>query len=171
LAPGAELNPGTTLFSIINLDKVYVEAQVYDRDADIVKNASKYTVTCTNDEHETAQVRIVSAAQEVNPSNQSQKVLFEVINPGDEFKLGEFVTLQAYQEGIGKTMFVPNSALSEINGKPVIFIKESPEQFSVRYISSGDDNGTHTVVLKGVSEGERFVVGGTYQVKMMMLNQ
>ena len=171
LAPGAEVIAGTTLFSITNLDKVYIEAQVYDRDADIVKDASNYTVTTTNDEHKTAQVKIVSAALEVNPANQSQKVLFEVLNPAGEFKIGEFVTMQAFQQGTDKTIFVPNSSLSEINGKPVLFIKKNPEVYEVRFISPGDDNGTHTVVLKGIEEGERYVMEGTYQVKMMMLNQ
>ncbi|HUR31936.1 MAG TPA: efflux RND transporter periplasmic adaptor subunit, partial [Saprospiraceae bacterium] len=153
LAPGAEVISGTTLFSITNLDKVYVEAQVYDRDSDVVSNASKYTVTCTNDEHKTVQVKIVSAALEVNPTNQSQKVLFEVLNPDGEFKIGEFVTLQAFQQGTDKTVFVPNSALSEINGKPVLFFKKSPEMYEVRYISLGEDNGTHSIVLKGMEEG------------------
>lgn len=171
LAPGAEVISGTTLFSITNLGKVYVEAQVYDRDSDIVSNSGKYTVTCTNDEHKTAKVRIVSAALEVNPTNQSQKVLFEVLNPDGEFKIGEFVTLQAYQQGTDKTIFVPNSALSEINGKPVLFFKQNPEVYEVRFISVGDDNGTHSVVLDGMEEGERYVTEGTYQVKMMMLNQ
>lgn len=171
LAPGAEIMAGTNLFSITNLDKVYVEAQVYDRDVEFVRDASKYTVTCTNDNHETAQVRVVSTALEVNPSNQSQKVVFELINPEGEFKIGEFVTLQAYQQKSDKTKFVPNSALSEISGKPVLFMKDNPEMYFVRYLSLGEDNGTHTVVLKGLEEGERFVIGGTYQVKMMMLNQ
>lgn len=171
LAPGAEIIAGTTLFSITNLDKVYVEAQVYDTDIDIVKDAGKYTVTCTNDEHKTVQVRIVSAALEVNPTNQSQKVLFEVLNPEGEFKLGEFVTLQAFQQGTDRTIFVPNSSLSEINGKPVLFVKLNPELYEVRYVSIGDDNGTHTVVMKGINEAERFVTEGTYQVKTMMLNQ
>ena len=171
LAPGAEVISGTTLFSITNLGKVYVEAQVYDRDIDVVSNSGKYTVTCTNDDHKTAQVRIVSAALEVNPTNQSQKVLFEVLNPEGEFKIGEFVTLQAYQQGTDKTIFVPNSALSEINGKPVLFFKQNPEVYEVRFVSLGEDNGTYSVVLNGMEEGERYVTEGTYQVKMMMLNQ
>lgn len=172
LASGAEVIAGTTLFSITNLEKVFVEAQVYDRDADIVKNAANYTVTCTNDdEHKTAQVRLISAALEVNPSNQSQKVLFEILNPDGEFKIGEFVTLQAYQQKSDKTVFVPNSALSEISGMPVIFLKDGPEMYSVSYVSLGEDNGMHTVVLKGIENGKRYVTEGTYQVKMMMLNQ
>ncbi|MDQ3016201.1 MAG: efflux RND transporter periplasmic adaptor subunit [Bacteroidota bacterium] len=172
LSSGAEVIAGNTLFTITNLSKVYVEAQVYDRDADIVKNAQKYTVTCTNDDqHKTTEVRLVSAALEVNPSNQSQKVLFELLNPEGEFKIGEFVTLQAFKQKSDKTIFVPNSALSEISGKPVIFIKDGPETYTISYLSLGDDNGTHSVVLKGIEEGERYVIAGTYQVKMMMLNQ
>ena len=55
LAPGAEIVAGTTLFSITNLDKVYVEAQVYDKDIDIAKSAGKYTVLYNNDEHKSAE--------------------------------------------------------------------------------------------------------------------
>jgi hypothetical protein len=61
--------------------------------------------------------------------------------------------------------------LSEINGKPVLFIKDAPETYTVRYIALGQDNGTHTTVSKGLAESERFVTSATYQVKMMMLNQ
>ena len=107
----------------------------------------------------------------MNPTNQSQKVLFEVLNPGGEFKLGEFVTLQAFQQVTDRTIFVPNSSLTEINGKPVLFVKLNPEMYEVRYVSLGEDNGSHTVVLKGIDEAERYVTAGTYQVKMMMLNQ
>ena len=158
---------GTTLFSITNLSRVFVEAQVYDRDSELVENAGKFTVTCTNDDHKTAEVRLVSAALEVNPTNQSQRVLFELANPGGDFKIGEFVTLRAFRSAGGKTIFVPNSALSEINGKPVVFLKDGPESYSVSYVSLGEDNGAHTVVLKGIEPGERLVTTATYQVKMM----
>ena len=92
-------------------------------------------------------------------------------NPGADFKIGEFVTVQAFQQRSDKAIFIPNSALSEINGKPVVFVKENPEVYVVRYVSLGEDSGNNTVVLKGVDEGDRFVTAGTYQVKMMMLNQ
>jgi RND family efflux transporter MFP subunit len=171
LAPGTEVQAGNSLFSVTSLEKVYIEAQVYDKDSEVVRNANKYSVTCSNDEHEAAQVRLVSAALEVNPTNQSQKVLFELQNPDGEFKIGEFVTLQAYQRMSSKTIFVPNSTLSEINGRSAVFVKDAPEMYSLRYVSFGEDNGANTVVLKGIKEDDRIVIAGTYQVKMMMLNQ
>ena len=171
LAAGAEVVGGMPLFTVTNLSRVFIEAQVYDRDASIVNHAEKYTVTCNDADHKTADVRMVSPALEVNPTNQSQKVYFELQNPEGEFKIGEFVTLHAFQQIHANSIFIPNSAISEINGKPVVFAKNNPEEYAVRYLALGHDNGTHTTVMKGLAEGDRYVTTATYQVKMMMLNQ
>lgn len=171
LSPGTAVASGFTLFTVTNLNNVFIEAQVYDRDAEIVNQAERYTATCSNADHGTADVRMVGSALEVNQTNQSQKVLFELLNPEQEFKIGEFVTIRAFQRNTDRVIFIPNSALSEINGKPVVFIKDAPEMYTVRYIALGQDNGTHTIVSKGLAESERFVTSATYQVKMMMLNQ
>jgi RND family efflux transporter MFP subunit len=171
LTSGTEVIGGMTLFTVTNLSSVFIEAQVYDRDAVIVNRAEKYTVTCNDADHKTADVRMVSPALEVNPTNQSQKVYFELQNPEGEFKIGEFVTLHAFQQATTNSIFIPNSSISEINGKPVVFVKENPELYAVRYIAPGNDNGTHTMIMKGLNEGDRYVTSSTYQVKMMMLNQ
>lgn len=171
LATGAEVLGGATLFDVTDLSKVFVEAQVYDRDAAAVEAAKKFTASCANDDHKTAEVRLISKAQSVNPTNQSQKMLFALSNASDGFKIGEFVTIQAFQPVAGRQLFVPNSAISEINGKPVVFHKHAPEVYEVSYLSLGEDNGEQTVVLKGLEAGERLVVFGTYQVKMMLQNQ
>ena len=39
------------------------------------------------------------------------------------------------------------------------------------YVSLGENNGQATTILKGIEEGERVVINGTYQLKMMFLNQ
>jgi RND family efflux transporter MFP subunit len=171
ISSGTDILAGTTLFTVTSLDKVFVETQVFGQDAAVVRNAKSFRVTGSNEAHSSDKLKMISSALEVNPSNQSQRVTFELQNPDGEFKIGEFVTLQAFLQQSEKTIFVPNSALSEINGKPVVFVKDNPEMYAVRYLSLGEDNGTHTVVMKGMNEGERFVIAGTYQVKMMMLNQ
>jgi RND family efflux transporter MFP subunit len=171
LARGTDVTEGASLFSVTSLDEVYIEAQVYNRDAAEVRNAPKFVVTGVDGTSMSEKVSYVNAALEVNPSNQSQKVIFRLSNPGGDFRIGEFVTMQAYLKQSDKSIFVPNSALSEINGKPVVFIKEDPESYVIRYVSIGEDNGSHTVIQKGLDEKERYVTEGTYQVKMMMLNQ
>lgn len=169
---GATVNANETIFNVTNLSRVYIEAQVFDKDAEHVKPGMKYTVECTaNDVHKTAEVKLLAMAQSINPSNQSQRVLFEMENPGGEFKIGEFVNIRVFAQTNSRQMAVPNSAISEINGKPVVFVKDHAEQYRVAYVSTAENNGSFTVIGKGIEEKERIVVNGTYQLKMIYLNQ
>jgi len=43
--------------------------------------------------------------------------------------------------------------------------------FTLSYVQTGEDDGTRTLILKGVEEGEKVVANGAYEVKMMYLNQ
>lgn len=171
LAPGAEVVAGQTLFTVTNLSRVYVEAQVYDRDVPVIRTDNTFLVTCSTDDHKSAEVRLISQAQTMNPGNQSQRVIFEMDNPQGEFKIGEFVTLKALNRQSSRQISVPNSALTEINGKSAVFLKDGPELFSLRYVQTGEDDGTRTLILKGMEEGTRVVGSGAYEVKMMYLNQ
>ncbi|MBI1191633.1 MAG: efflux RND transporter periplasmic adaptor subunit [Bacteroidetes bacterium] len=171
LTKGSTVNPGQTLFTITDLSEVYVEAQVYDRDVAALQLSDRYTIECVNDNHKSSLVTLLSMAQEINPSNQTQKVLFALNNPDNEFKIGEFVNIRALSSTPNQDLSLPNSAITEINGKPVVFIKESAEQFSLSYVQLGQNNGTHTRILKGVEEGQRVVVNSSYQIKMIHLNQ
>ena len=172
LAIGATVNANETLFTVTNLSSVYVEAQVFDKDADKVNAGRNFIVECsTTDIHKTAEVKLLAPAQSINPTNQTQRVIFEMENPDGEFKIGEFVNVRVFASKPIKEIALPNSAISEINGRPVIFIKDNAEQYSVSYVSIGQNNGTNTVIQKGVEEGERVVVNATYQMKMIYLNQ
>jgi RND family efflux transporter MFP subunit len=171
LSQGSEVVAGQTLLTITNLSKVYVEAQVYDRDVSVIRTGNKFLVTCSTDDHKSAEVRLISQAQTMNPGNQSQRVLFEMDNPLGEFKIGEFVTVKALDNSSTRQITVPNAALTEINGKTAVFLKHNAEVFELAYVQTGEDDGTRTIILKGITESEKVVVNGTYEVKMMYLNQ
>lgn len=171
LSVGATVTGGQTLFTINNLSTVYAEAQVFDKDAHYIAEGAKFSVECANDNHKTSEVKLISLAQEINNSNQSQRVLFELKNTEQDFKIGEFVNIRVFSGQSSSLMALPNSAFTEINGKPVVFIKDAAENYAVSYVQLGENNGTHTSILKGVEEGERVVVNGSYQLKMIYLNQ
>ncbi len=169
---GATINANEVLLTVTNLSKVYVEAQVFDKDADKVNVGKNFLVECsTTDVHKTAEVKLLAPAQSINPTNQTQRVIFEMENPDGEFKIGEFVNVRVFSKQNSKQIALPNSAISEINGRPVVFIKNNAEEYSVSYVSIGQNNGSHTIILKGTEEGERVVTNATYQMKMIYLNQ
>jgi cobalt-zinc-cadmium efflux system membrane fusion protein len=173
LSIGATVMAGEPIFTVTDLSLLYVEAQVFDRDADKILPDATYILECVNDKdkHVSRDIKLLSKAMEINATNQSQKVLFQVENPDEVFKIGEFVNIRVFASSPSQQITLPNSAITEINGKPVVFVKDSAEKFTVRYVQLGDNNGTHTSIVKGVEEGERVVVNGSYQLKMIFLNQ
>lgn len=172
VAIGTTVGTGDTVFQLTNLAKVYVDAQVFERDAQSLTSATGYEVICQREagQHRTQRVRLLSAAQSVN-ANQSQKALFEVENPEGDFKVGEFVTIRVQGKSNGTTLALPNSALSEFNGKPCVFVKESPEIYRIEYVATGHNNGDFTTILKGINKGEKVVVASSYQLKMIFMNR
>ena len=170
-AIGSTVNVGETLFTITNLGKIYIEAQVFEKDLAVMQSAKSFGVEGVNDAGKSGVARLLSQAQTINASNQSQRLLFEMDNAGGAFKIGEFVTVRVQSANGTRGLSVPNSAISEMNGKPVVFIKDSPEVISLAYVVTGVDNGTSTRILSGAEADERIIVSGTYQAKMIYLNQ
>lgn len=169
-AIGAVVSAGETLFEVINLDQVFVEAQVFKTDVVKLEMASGYTTTSITD-MSTYRLKLVSTGQTVNVENQSQKVLLEIINPKGQFRLGENVNIRMTGNDLVKQTFLPNEAITDVNGKPAVFIKDKAEQYSVSYIIIGQSNDKFTQVIRGVEEGERVVSANVYQMKMIYLNQ
>ncbi|MFM9943988.1 MAG: efflux RND transporter periplasmic adaptor subunit [Bacteroidia bacterium] len=167
---GATVSAGQDIFTITNLTKLYVEAQVFDKDADAVKMGKEFLVECTDD-HRTQKVKLLTMAQSINTTNQSQKVLFEMDNEKGDFKIGEFVNVRVFNESNSRNIAIPNSAVTEVNGKSAVFIKDAAEKYTLRYVSLGENNGQFTTIIKGIKEDEKVVINGTYQLKMMYLNQ
>ena len=167
---GSSVNAGQDIFTITNLNKLYIEAQVFDKDVNAVKNGKEFTAECT-DKHKTLKVKLLTLAQSINTTNQSQKVLFEIDNVNEDFKIGEFVNVRVFSQAKTESIVIPNAAITEVNGKSAVFIKDTAEKYSMVYVSLGENNGEFTTILKGIEEGEKVVINGTYQLKIMFLNQ
>ena len=170
-AIGATVNSGETLFSVTNLSKVFIEAQIYSNDEKVLKNAKEIIATSSADPSVKGKLKLISKAQSVNDANQTQKYIFELTDGRGDFKIGQNIIVSISSGHATSQLVVPNDAITEVNGKPAVFIKDSPESYTVNYIQKGIDNGAVTTILKGVKEGTRIVNAGTYQMKTIFLNQ
>ena len=169
-AIGAVVSGGQTILEITNLEKVFVEAQVFAQDVAKIKLATAFTSN-SNIDTSIYSLKMISTAQTVNTGNQSQKVVFELINSNGQFKIGENVNVRMTGSNVVRQVVVPNEAITEVNGKPAVFVKDKAEQYSISFIVKGQSNDKYTVISKGTEDGERVVTANVYQMKMMYLNQ
>ena len=171
-AVGSFINSGETLLQVTNLNKVFVEAQLFASDAAQLKTVEKITAFSNILNDSTPYIlKLISTAQSVNGDNQSQKVIFEILNPASKFKIGENININIFSKTGSKQLVIPSDAVAEISGKPAVFVKDKAEQYSISFISKGSTNEKFTTIIKGVEEGERVVTANVYQMKSIYLNQ
>ena len=170
-AIGATVNAGETLFTVTNLSKVFIEAQIYSKDEKVLKSAIEIIAASSDDPSVKGKLKLISRAQSVNDANQTQKYIFELTDSRGDFKIGQNIIVSVSSGQATSKLVVPNDAITEVNGKPAVFIKDSPESYTVNYIQKGVDNGSVTTILKGIKVGTRIVNAGTYQMKTIFLNQ
>lgn len=180
LAIGQQLAQGERLFTIFNTRMLKVEAQIFDKDMHQLNHPDKttigsqyaFSVECIQEkEHFSEYARLVSFGKSVNPVNQSSQVILELDNKNELFKPGQFANVEVQAKSDLRQIVVPTSAVSQINGKPVVFVHATPEVFKVKYVQTGQSNASRTIIIKGLDENERIVVEGAYQVKSIYLNQ
>jgi membrane fusion protein, heavy metal efflux system len=169
-AIGAVVNSGETLFEITNLDRVYIETQVFSENLNEVQSTNRFVAFSAYDTA-TYALRMVSTAQAVNTENQAQRVVFEIRNPNGKFRIGENVRVLRYGTNRIAQVVIPTASIIDVSGKPAVFIKDKAEQFSISFIQKGESNPIYTAISKGVEAGERVVTGNVYQMKMIYLGQ
>ncbi|MBF9238658.1 efflux RND transporter periplasmic adaptor subunit [Hymenobacter sp. BT683] len=174
LAVGQQVNQGDELFRVLNPGKLRVEAQVFAQDLAKITPGAQFRVEGLQGQA-SAPARLVVFSNVVNPVNQARQLILELDGAaGSPYRPGQAVNVQVLgQSDSGqKQLVVPTSAVTDLNGKPVVFVHTEPERFKIRYVQPGAFNGQQTVLRQGeVKENDRVVSTGTYQLKSIYLNQ
>jgi cobalt-zinc-cadmium efflux system membrane fusion protein len=174
LALGQQVTQGDELFRVLNPGKLRVEAQVFAQDLDKIPAGAQFQVEGLQGQAGSVPARLVVFSNVVNPVNQARQLVLELDNTGTSlFRAGQAVNVQVLgRSGGKKQLVIPTSALTDLNGKPVVFVHTDPETFKIHYVQPGSANGEQTVLLGGdVNENDRVVSVGTYQLKSIYLNQ
>lgn len=174
LALGQQVTQGDELFRVLNPGKLRVEAQVFAQDLDKIPAGAQFQVEGLQGQAGSVAARLVVFSNVVNPVNQARQLVLELDNTGTSlFRTGQAVNVQVLgRSGGKKQLVIPTSALTDLNGKPVVFVHTDPETFKIHYVQPGSANGEQTVLLGGdVNENDRVVSVGTYQLKSIYLNQ
>jgi RND family efflux transporter MFP subunit len=166
---GANAAAGETLFTIINPAIVYVDAQIFENANALVSAANKFEISTS--EGQTVAASLLAIPQTLHPSNQSQHVLFEINNASGILKIGEYVTVRLQIPSDNNAIVIPTAAITEIDGKSAVFIKNAAEHYSLAYVNTANENGTTITITKGLEQDQRVVINATYQMKMIYLNQ
>lgn len=157
---GQNTDTSTSLARIVNLDSVYVDAQIYEKDilGVSVGDSVKVEVSAFPDRSFTGKVQV--AAREVNPDTRTVLIRTVLKNPGWLLRPGMFASVMIGSAHGTKTLSIPADAVLQEGDKQIVYVQVSSGQFLKRIIKASPAVGGRVPIISGLSAGDEVVVGG-----------
>jgi cobalt-zinc-cadmium efflux system membrane fusion protein len=168
ITPGQLLQAGTTqAFTIADLSRVWVMAQVFDSDLGSIHLGDRARIeTGLASRSLSGTVENISAV--INPDTRSVVARVAVENPGDLLKKQMYVRvlIQARQENSG--LLVPVSAiLRDDENLPFVYVEQRDGSFARQHVTLGYRAGEQYDIPAGLKRGDRVVTDGGLFVQFM----
>jgi len=164
-SPGQVLQAGATqVFTISNMNTVWVLANVYEHDLGFVHIGD--AVEIESDAYTTkfhGKISFISPALDATSRTLQVRIVTE--NPGGKLKKDLYVTALVQAGAIENALTVPDAALLRTaENEPFVYVvadPASPNQFSQRMVSVGESQVGRTHILSGLRQGENVAADGS----------
>jgi cobalt-zinc-cadmium efflux system membrane fusion protein len=158
---GATVGTEANLFKIIDLSRVWIDANVFEKDLERVKVGQEAKVTVTAFPGTTFTGRVILISSVVDPDTRSVKVRTEVPNPDGRLKPDMFANVELITDLHPSTISIPLTALLTDGGKSVVFVKEA-NGYKKRVVTTGMQSTDRVEIVEGLKAGDQVVVKGNY---------
>lgn len=166
--PGAVVGVGAPVVEVVDADRLWLEARVFERDASKVQGTSGAMFSVAGH----GEPVVVDAAHggsllavgpAVDPIDRTVPVVFELANPGGLLP-GSYADVRVFTAEVVDAVAVPAQAVVDDGGFPVVFVMDGGESFFKRRVTLGVRDGDRVAIVDGVAPGERVVSRGAYEV-------
>jgi membrane fusion protein, heavy metal efflux system len=169
-APGANVEAGETLFKIVDLDNVYVSAAVPEAELQQIRNLSGAELELPGSEKPRPLGRLISIGRIVDPASRTFPVIYAMDNRDRRVAVNQAVHVRLLTRRTAIAPVVPETAIVDDGGRPVVFVQATGEAFLRKPVQLGVREGGYVQVTEGVFPGERVVTRGGYLVRLAAMS-
>jgi len=158
---GASVGTDANLFKIIDLSRVWIDADVFEKDLPRVRPGQEVKLTVTAFPESTFSGRVILINSVVDPETRTVKVRTEVANPDGRLKPDMFANVQIVTDLNRAAISIPQSAVLNDEGKTIVFVAEG-NGYKKRQVQAGIQNNDRVEIVDGLTAGDKVVVKGNY---------
>lgn len=167
-SPGDVVEAGKDVFIVANLSRVWVQAEVYEKDLGRVRIGQSAFVSVDTYPNRTFEGKVAYISDVLDPQTRTARVRCEVANPETQLKTDMFANVELPTTLSKQALAVPTGALQEVEGKNVVFVRRSPTQFEKREVEKGVTVKDRTEIVSGLKPGEPVVTQGAFHLKSIL---
>lgn len=169
LAPGQSVEGNIVGYKIADLERLWIELSVFERDMGAVHLDDQVEVTPLSQPNQKIAGRVAHIGRLVDPDTHSIAVRVATDHPQNRLRVGQAVQAtitshEAEREGL----LIPRTAVLYVDGKPTVFLADGDAQSTrVRAVPVriGGKNGVRYEVLEGLHAGQFVADAGVFALK------
>lgn len=160
---GEYVGETTPIYTIADLDKVWVELGVYPKDLSKIKEKQTATVFVT-DLGQSQEGKVIYVSPIIDDETITASVLIELDNKDRTWKPGTFVMAKILTDQVPVALIVDKKSIQMIDGEPIMFIRTN-EGFEKQAVQLGKSNENSVEVIAGLAPGTKYAASGTFILK------
>jgi RND family efflux transporter MFP subunit len=158
---GQQIDPGTELFTVTDLSKVWVEGDIYESESSAVQVGQEARISFVSDPSSSIKAPIKYIYPYLNAETRTLRVRFVLPNPGMKLKLESYANVEIPVQ-TEKGAIVPDSAIMDTGVRQVVFVNTQEGHFEPRLVKVGIRTEGLAQLLSGVSVGEKVAVKANF---------
>jgi len=159
--PRQRITPEMTLYTVADLSRVWVLADVYEYEAAAVRLGMGATLRLTGQPGRTYYGKVSYILPQVDAATRTLKVRIEFANADLSLKPDMYGEVELAAGG-GRRLVVPRGAVLDSGDRQVVFVDRGKGFFEPRPVKVGARGEGKVEILEGLKEGERIVVSGNF---------
>jgi cobalt-zinc-cadmium efflux system membrane fusion protein len=164
MVTGEVVGEDSDLLVIADLSTVWVDLDVPQADLPTVREGQRVTVSSPGTGLPAATGTVSFVSPIIDAETRTALARVEIANDRGEWRPGLFVTADVSFEQTSVPVLVPMDAVQTLDGEPVVFVPNG-EGFESIPVTIGRTTVTHTEIVSGLEQGERYVERGAYALK------
>jgi membrane fusion protein, copper/silver efflux system len=161
---GMRFASGETLFKTADLSKVWVMAQVAERDLALVRIGQPARIMVKAYADAPREGRVAFVYPELNSATRTAPIRIELDNGDGLLKVGLYADVEIEARANGPVIAIPESAIIDSGSRRVAFVAMGEGVFEPRDLVLGRRGNGFVEVREGLGEGERIVVTGNFLI-------
>ena len=161
--PNQKVMPDTDLYTILDLSRVWIVADVHEQDTALVRagQTARVTLPYGNGRSFTANVDYIQP--QVDPMTRTLKVRLDADNRALLLKPDMYVEVE-FRAALPAVLTVPADAVLDAGEHKTVFVDRGNGFFEPRQVETGEQNAGRIAILKGLKPGERVVISGNFLI-------
>lgn len=169
---GQPVSAAEVLCEIAELSELWFLGRVFEKDLGKLKLNAATEVQLNAYPQQRFNGVVEYIGRQVDPVARTVTARIRLTNRDDLLRVGLFGT--AYVSTTGSqarepSLVVPRSALTEVGGKQVVFVRQADKDYELHEVTLGDSAAGKVAVIAGLREAEQVVIEGVFTLKSAVL--